>query len=218
MLDGRQYRTPQACPRAGRGGANVVGESCRELFDPERTMLSTQQERWLDDGVRGAADRWKRAGPGHAHGPRRSPPSAARSSSGPTRGTATRRPAPGCSPALRDRDARSCVVISGDAHATFAADLRQDAGNEDSPVVATEVCGTSITSQGRPASQIDTLLRENPDIHYADASRRGLHGPRHHAGGDPGGGPRPRRRRSAHDRGQHRRHVHRRTGPARHPA
>ncbi|HZM40969.1 MAG TPA: alkaline phosphatase D family protein, partial [Acidimicrobiales bacterium] len=61
----------------------------------------------------------------------------------------------------------------GDAHATFACDLRQDAGNEDSPVVAAEVCGTSITSQGRPASQIETLLRENPDIHYADAGRRG---------------------------------------------
>jgi alkaline phosphatase D len=74
---------------------------------------------------------------------------------------------------LRDRDARSCVVISGDSHATFACDLRQDAGNEDSPIVATEVCGTSITSQGRPASQIETLLQENPDIHYADASRRG---------------------------------------------
>jgi alkaline phosphatase D len=28
LLDGRQYRTPQACPRPGRGGANVVGEDC----------------------------------------------------------------------------------------------------------------------------------------------------------------------------------------------
>ena len=64
-------------------------------------------------------------------------------------------------------------LVPRDSHATFACDLRQDAGNEDSPVVATEVCGTSITSQGRPASQIETMLRENPDIRYADSSRRG---------------------------------------------
>jgi alkaline phosphatase D len=61
----------------------------------------------------------------------------------------------------------------GRPDATFACDLRQDAGNVDSPIVATEVCGTSITSQGRPAGQIETLLRENSDIHNADASRRG---------------------------------------------
>ena len=172
MLDGRQYRTPQACPRAGRGGANVVGESCRELFDPERTMLSTQQERWLDDGVRGAADRWNvlaQATLMARADPRLGGEEQFWTDAWDGYPAARTRLLTG----LRDRDARSCVVISGDAHATFAADLRQDAGNEDSPVVATEVCGTSITSQGRPASQIDTLLRENPDIHYADASRRG---------------------------------------------
>ncbi len=172
LLDGRQYRTPQACPRPGRGGANVVGESCRDLFDPERTMLSAQQERWLDDGVRAAPDRWNvlaQATLMARADPRLGGEEQFWTDSWDGYPAARTRLLTG----LRDRDARSCVVISGDAHATFACDLRQDAGNEDSPVVATEVCGTSITSQGRSASQIETLLRENLDIHYADASRRG---------------------------------------------
>ena len=52
LLDGRQYRSPQACPRSGRGGANVVGDTCRALFDERRTMLGAEQERWLADGLR----------------------------------------------------------------------------------------------------------------------------------------------------------------------
>ena len=52
LLDGRQYRSAQACPRSGRGGANVVGDTCRALFDERRTMLGAEQERWLADGLR----------------------------------------------------------------------------------------------------------------------------------------------------------------------
>jgi len=52
VLDGRQHRTPQACPRPGRGGSNVVDRRCRELFAASRTMLGTAQERWLGDGGR----------------------------------------------------------------------------------------------------------------------------------------------------------------------
>ena len=54
VLDGRQRRTPQACPRPGRGGANLIDERCRELTAPGRTMLGAAQERWLDAGLASA--------------------------------------------------------------------------------------------------------------------------------------------------------------------
>ena len=53
LLDGRQRRSPQACPRPGRGGARTIDERCRELREPERTMLGATRS----DGWRGA---WQR--------------------------------------------------------------------------------------------------------------------------------------------------------------
>ena len=48
LLDDRQYRDPQACPRPGRGGSNTVAlADCSALADPRRTLLGAAQERWL---------------------------------------------------------------------------------------------------------------------------------------------------------------------------
>ena len=48
LLDDRQYRDPQACPRPGRGGSNtVLLADCASLADPRRTLLGSAQERWL---------------------------------------------------------------------------------------------------------------------------------------------------------------------------
>ena len=54
------------------------------------------------------------------------------------------------------------------AHTNFVADLRR--GDE---IVATEFCGTSITSQGRPQSQTDRIKASNPHILLANSERRG---------------------------------------------
>ncbi|MEP7057492.1 MAG: alkaline phosphatase D family protein, partial [Caldimonas sp.] len=51
LLDDRQYREPQACPKPGRGGSNTVMlGACPELADPKRSLLGPDQERWLADG------------------------------------------------------------------------------------------------------------------------------------------------------------------------
>ena len=44
------------------------------------------------------------------------------------------------------------LVIGGDVHSFWVCDLKPDFDDPQSPVVATEFCGTSITSQGRPRS------------------------------------------------------------------
>jgi alkaline phosphatase D len=70
--------------------------------------------------------------------------------------------------AVADAGARSSLMISGDAHTNYVADLRR--GSE---IVATEFCGTSITSQGRPQAQTDRIRASNPHIHLANSAQRG---------------------------------------------
>ena len=50
MLDTRQYRTDQAC------GDGL--QLCPERLEPERTMLGAEQEEWLFNGFRGSSARW----------------------------------------------------------------------------------------------------------------------------------------------------------------
>src|SRR5262249_7887070 len=51
VLDDRQYRTPQACPRPGKGGTNFVAVGGARLM-PERTSLGGVQEAGLKE-IRG---------------------------------------------------------------------------------------------------------------------------------------------------------------------
>jgi alkaline phosphatase D len=65
------------------------------------------------------------------------------------------------------------VVIGGDVHMNFVADLKPDFDDEKSPVVASEFCGTSITSQAASQKSVDALLPENPHIKLARSDHRG---------------------------------------------
>ena len=205
VLDGRQHRTPQACQLRGRGGARIIDGRCRELRDPERTMLGHTQEQWLARGMATTAERWNflaqqtlMARAGVMVGGRR------RFSSDPWDGY----------PAARDRlfDAitsnglGSCVVLSGDAHAAFVCDLKRDFGDRLSPAdrhrVLRDVDQHSRASPSRdrrdPARQRSHSLRRQRaprlqrhrrhpgQLHGAPARRRGPHRPphRHRHGGD----------------------------------
>jgi alkaline phosphatase D len=172
LLDGRQRRTPQACPRPGRGGSNRIDERCRELLAPGRTMLGAAQERWLTDGLAAAPERWNfiaqqtlmtRAST--VVGGRR------RFSSDKWDGYPAARDR--LLRAIADNGLRSCVVLSGDEHCAFVSDLKLDFDDERAPPIATELCGTSITTSGRMQSAIDRIVRANAHIVYGESTRRG---------------------------------------------
>lgn len=172
LLDTRQYRDLQACPRTGRGGSNSVTlAECPEILNPTRTMLGAEQERWFASGL--DPDRpWNLIAQSTLM---------ARSAFGP----------PGLErhwtdgwdgyPAARRRllDAISGqritgpLVLGGDVHTHVAADLRLDFDNPDSPVVASEFCCTSISSLGPPQSRVDASRAANPHIRYARSDQRG---------------------------------------------
>ena len=91
----------------------------------------------------------------------------------PTSGTATLRHRDRLLEAIAKNGLRSCVVLSGDEHTAYVADLKRDFDAQQSLPIATEFCGTSITTAGRMQSATDTIVRENPHIVYGESARRG---------------------------------------------
>jgi alkaline phosphatase D len=173
VLDSRQHRTYQPCPREGRGGSNVVAaEDCPELNHPDSSFLGRAQEQWLVAGLRESSARWnviaqqtlmaqvdRRPGEGQAFW---------------TDGwdgypLARRR----LLRAVEELRVANPVVIGGDVHMSVVADLKTDFGDPRSPVVATEFVGTSISSQGLPRRRVETWLADSPHVKYADPTRRG---------------------------------------------
>jgi alkaline phosphatase D len=172
VLDDRQHRTHQACPRPGRGGSSVV-EECAARLDPQRTMLGEAQEGWLMAGLERSRARWnvlaqqtlmaqldRKIGPGQSFW------------------TDAWDGYPAARRRLLDFLARRKVanplVIGGDIHCFAVADLKPDFDDPASPTVATEFVGTSVTSQQpRAQAQMDAIRAENPHITYASLTRRG---------------------------------------------
>ncbi|HVL35868.1 MAG TPA: alkaline phosphatase D family protein [Burkholderiales bacterium] len=172
VLDTRQYRSWQACPRPGRrGGSNTVDvEKCAVLAAPERSMLGRAQERWLERALGDSRARWNVV---------------AQTS---RMAQLDQRPGPGRTawtdawdgyPAARERLLAQLarkpnpVVIGGDIHAFHVAELKRDFDDPRAPVVASEFVGTSISSQGWPQERVDRLRPDNPHILLADARFRG---------------------------------------------
>jgi len=191
-IDTRQFRDPQLCPRPGRGGSNTVRlRDCPALAaEPARTLLGAAQERWLAEG-------WSTAQPWNllaqqtlmarftreAVNVRSDPRDPATLQGRELQGRywtdgwdgypgARRR----LLSALAERKVPGAVVLGGDVHANYVAELRVDPEETDpvkSPLVATEFCGTSISSRGSPQSAVDAALRFNPHIRYGRSEERG---------------------------------------------
>jgi phosphodiesterase/alkaline phosphatase D-like protein len=75
---------------------------------------------------------------------------------------------------LHERGVDNLVVLTGDVHANFGADLKLDFDDPASPTVGTELVGTSISSAGDGADLDDwtrTIEAEGPHIAFANHQR-----------------------------------------------
>lgn len=173
VLDGRQYRDHQACPRYGRGGSNVIGDAaCPERLLPQRSLLGAAQERWLREGLAADGARWNiLAQPLLMAQLQRQPAPERRFWSDGWDGYPAARTR--LLQAIAERKPANPVVIGGDVHFHCVADLKADFDNARSPVVATEFCGTSISSQSQPQARLDALRAANPHIRLIDGEKRG---------------------------------------------
>lgn len=174
VLDDRQYRSYQVCPRPGRsGGSNTVNVAdCPELFDPRRTMLGRAQERWLDGALARSRARWNVI-------VQQTP--MAQLDQLPGEGRRAWTDGWDGYPAARARlfDAlvkhrvANPLVLAGDVHAFYASDLKRDFDDARSSAIATEFVCTSITSQAWPQERLEALAADNPHVKFAHSRYRG---------------------------------------------
>ena len=169
VLDDRQYRAHHACPRPGRGGGNVV-DDCAERLAPGRTMLGAQQEAWLKSELAGTRAHWNILAQQTlmAQQDRRPAPAHGYSTDGWDGYPVARARLLGDIAQIKPSNP---LVISGDVHCSWIADLKVNFDDAGAPVVATEFCGTSITSNGPTAQQIATTLAKNPHLRYGNGKR-----------------------------------------------
>ena len=74
---------------------------------------------------------------------------------------------------LGDANIENPLVIGGDLHAFYTADVKADYSDANAPTVASEfVCG-SITSDGPTEASVATVLAENPHLKYANGKDHG---------------------------------------------
>jgi alkaline phosphatase D len=172
LIDDRQYRSPQPCAPAGRGGSVVV-ESCAERLDPRLTILGETQERWLESELDRSRARWNVIGQQTlmAQLDRKPGPGAQFWTDGWDGYPVARRR---LLEYLGARKPANPVVIGGDVHTFWVTDLKPDFDDPRSPVVGTEFVGASVTS---PASsrlaRADAMLADNPHIRFVNVTRRG---------------------------------------------
>jgi alkaline phosphatase D len=75
---------------------------------------------------------------------------------------------------VRDHRIANPIVITGDNHKNWVNDVRVDGLRPESPVVATEFVGTSITSGGNGGENRDEaaqLMAKNPNVRFYNNER-----------------------------------------------
>jgi len=165
MMDTRQYRDDQPC-------GDDFNSDCPERIEPTRSITGAEQEAWLLDGLRRSTARWDVLGQQVFFSQVDFTPGAGR----------------GFNPDAWDgyvgnrdrvvaglREARNAVVLTGDVHAHWAAEVRERFDDPSSPTVGTELVTTSITAGGdgsevRPNTP--ATLAENPHVKFYN-NRRG---------------------------------------------
>jgi alkaline phosphatase D len=166
VLDTRQWRSDQAC---GDGLRN-----CPDALDPARTMLGAEQERWLFDNLGDAKGTWTVIGQqvySFARDFRNVNPDARFSMDVwdgyvPARQRLYSR--------LKETRASNPVILSGDVHVHFGADLKMDYADPKSETIGVEFTNTSISASGDGAdvaANWEQIRSANPHIRYHSARR-----------------------------------------------
>jgi alkaline phosphatase D len=180
VLDDRQYRAYEACPPSGRGGSSsVLRRDCPALGDASRSMLGNAQEKWLAEGLHSSRARWN------------------------ILAQQTLMAQNSQLPIMKDGDGRfwtdgwdgypmarqhlfdtlhasgaaNPLILSGDVHSFFASELSRNPARPRSPsnpLLATEFCGTSVTSPSRPQARTEQYVSMNHSIKYGRSDKRGF--------------------------------------------
>lgn len=180
LLDSRQYRSWQACrtPQSASAGA-VRAADCADLASPARTLLGSVQEQWLNTGLAEDAHpharvtdatRWSVLAQQTLFSPRHYPSGVTSTDSWDGYPAARAR----LLQAVAQHSPRNMVLLGGDIHQNYVCRVHADAQRPESPVVASEFCGASISSRsGTTQDKVDAIARHNPHVLLARCDQRG---------------------------------------------
>jgi alkaline phosphatase D len=173
VLDGRQYRDPQACVAEGTLGSRSFDPAeCPMWSSPERSMLGVRQEAWLAQQLARASGGWNVLGQQTLFGQmdrRNGPGELLWNDSWDGYAAARAR----LTDTLRGQRVANPVVFGGDIHQNWVGHVKADYRDPASPAVGVEFCGTSISSRTGGITQLPERLPENPHFVFAEAKHRG---------------------------------------------
>jgi alkaline phosphatase D len=166
MLDTRQWRSDQAC--------NDGTKTCPASLDPARTMLGAEQEKWVFDNLATAKAQWTVLSQqvySFARDLVKQNPDA-RFNMDVWDGYPAARQR--LYSRIKETKAPNPIVISGDVHVHYGADLKLDFTDPKSEIVATEFTNTSVSASGDGAdvaANWEAVRGVNPHIRYHSARR-----------------------------------------------
>jgi alkaline phosphatase D len=176
FLDTRQFRESQdACAAAAdpNFGYGAYQPLCPAALDERRSMLGREQELWLASRMAQSSARWNVLASTVLFSPYAI-----------KRGSDTLHYMYSWDgfPGNRERILRQVsdahlanpVIISGDLHASMVSDVKRDSADPESPTIATEFLGTSISSlPGDLDPPVRASLSANPHVKFYEGEKRG---------------------------------------------
>lgn len=166
VLDTRQYRSDQAC-----GDGRDAG--CEERLDPSRSITGEEQERWLLDGLGRSGAGWNVLAQ-QVFLAQRDFDSGPEQLFGMDSWDGYKASRDRILGGIVERGVRNPVVLTGDVHQNYAADLKANFDDPDSATIGSEFVGTSISSGGNGSDTSAAgreQLEENPHIKFYNRQR-----------------------------------------------
>jgi len=164
LLDGRQYRTDQACGDA----VLSLDPPCADVVAPDRTMLGDAQEQWLYDSLAASTSTWNVIGNQVVFAD--ATLNGAVLNYDQWDGYPVQRQR--ILQHLADNSVPNVVVLTGDIHLAAVAQLRAGDRATGTPVGA-EFITTSISSDGLINDQFTDVLKSYPHLVDAELTHRG---------------------------------------------
>lgn len=168
MLDTRQYRSSPPCadPMLAR---NVKLDRCADRLRPDRSMLGTAQESWVEERLARETRPWTLLAQGVFFAPLALDASGDVVFSDQWDGYV----------AGRDRlleqmaqpSVRNAVVLSGDVHSFWVNSLARAGSGH--PIVGTEIITSALAAQSPPPGRFGNVQDNNPHIRFSNVDRTG---------------------------------------------
>jgi len=175
MTDGRQFKTPMACPTAeDRGGQVIDPATCDERQDEARSYLGEAQERWLRRSFARSGASWSFIvqptlfSQFYTVNPETNLPTSW--TDGWDGYPAARRR---LAETLASREDADPIILGGDTHCYWVSEVKTDYDDPTSPSVGSEFVTTAVTSHHSNHDLFAANVERFDHIKHFDARERG---------------------------------------------